>query len=77
MFGHVCTDYTGCPAGYPVRWCSYHGGRTPQPTDMGRQVVDADGGVDLLQQMSSDGTIMWNPASSSTSAGGSAVSGKK
>ena len=34
--GHVCTDYTGCPAGHPVRWCSYDGGHTPSPTDSGQ-----------------------------------------
>ena len=34
--GHVCTNYTGCPAGDPVRWCSYDGGHTPQPTDSGQ-----------------------------------------
>jgi len=34
--GHVCTDYTGCPAGKPVRWCSYDGGHTPSPTDAGK-----------------------------------------
>jgi poly(3-hydroxybutyrate) depolymerase len=35
--GHVCTDYTGCPAGKPVRWCSYDGGHTPSPTDSGQR----------------------------------------
>ena len=34
--GHVCTDYMGCPAGKPVRWCSYDGGHTPSPTDAER-----------------------------------------
>ena len=34
--GHVCTDYKGCPAGYPVRWCSYDGGHTPSPNDAGK-----------------------------------------
>ncbi len=34
--GHVCTDYMGCPAGKPVRWCSYDGGHTPSPTDAGK-----------------------------------------
>jgi poly(3-hydroxybutyrate) depolymerase len=34
--GHVCTNYKGCPAGYPVRWCSYDGGHTPSPTDAGQ-----------------------------------------
>lgn len=34
--GHVCTDYTGCPAADPVRWCSYDGGHTPSPTDAGQ-----------------------------------------
>ena len=34
--GHVCTNYTGCPDGKPVRWCSYDGGHTPSPTDAGK-----------------------------------------
>lgn len=34
--GHVCTDYKGCPAAYPVRWCSYDGGHTPSPNDAGK-----------------------------------------
>jgi poly(3-hydroxybutyrate) depolymerase len=34
--GHLCTDYKGCPAGYPVRWCSYDGGHTPSPNDAGK-----------------------------------------
>ena len=34
--GHVCTNYTGCPAADPVRWCSYDGGHTPSPTDAGQ-----------------------------------------
>jgi poly(3-hydroxybutyrate) depolymerase len=33
---HVCTNYTGCPAADPVRWCSYDGGHTPSPTDSGQ-----------------------------------------
>ncbi len=33
---HVCTDYAGCPAADPVRWCSYDGGHTPSPTDAGQ-----------------------------------------
>ncbi|HEY5960676.1 MAG TPA: hypothetical protein VIV60_29180 [Polyangiaceae bacterium] len=33
---HVCTNYTGCPAADPVRWCSYDGGHTPSPTDAGK-----------------------------------------
>ena len=34
--GHICTNYKGCPAGYPVRWCSYDGGHTPSPNDAGK-----------------------------------------
>jgi len=34
--GHVCTDYKGCSAGHPVRWCSYDGGHTPAPNDAGK-----------------------------------------
>ena len=34
--GHVCTNYTGCPAAYPVRWCNYDGPHTPSPNDSGK-----------------------------------------
>lgn len=34
--GHVCTSYTGCPAGYPVRWCNFDGPHTPSPNDSGK-----------------------------------------
>lgn len=33
---HVCTDYMGCPAGKPVRWCSFDAGHTPSPRDSGQ-----------------------------------------
>ena len=33
---HVCTNYGGCPALAPVRWCSYDGGHTSAPTDSGQ-----------------------------------------
>ncbi|HMA95419.1 MAG TPA: hypothetical protein VKP30_22175 [Polyangiaceae bacterium] len=33
---HVCTNYNGCPALAPVRWCSYDGGHTSAPTDSGQ-----------------------------------------
>ncbi len=29
--GHVCTDYAGCSAGHPVRWCVHQSGHTPGP----------------------------------------------
>jgi poly(3-hydroxybutyrate) depolymerase len=35
--GHVCTNYTGCPADAPVRWCNYDGPHTPLPTDSGER----------------------------------------
>ncbi|HET7540871.1 MAG TPA: hypothetical protein VFK05_13405 [Polyangiaceae bacterium] len=31
--GHLCSDYQGCSAGHPVRWCQYDGGHTPSPMD--------------------------------------------
>jgi len=34
--GHVCTNYAGCPATAPVRWCNYDGPHTPLPTDSGQ-----------------------------------------
>ena len=34
--GHLCTNYTGCPAADPVIWCSYDGGHTASPTDAGK-----------------------------------------
>jgi hypothetical protein len=33
--GHLCSDYAGCSAGHPVRWCPYDGGHTPSPADAG------------------------------------------
>jgi hypothetical protein len=35
--GHLCSDYKGCSAGHPVRWCPYDGGHTPSPTDSGQR----------------------------------------
>ena len=32
---HVCTNYAGCSAGYPVEFCSFVGPHTPDPTDSG------------------------------------------
>lgn len=34
--GHACTNYEGCSAGRPTRWCAYDGGHTPAPTDSGQ-----------------------------------------
>jgi len=34
--GHLCTDYQGCSAGHPVRWCPYDGGHTASPADRGQ-----------------------------------------
>jgi poly(3-hydroxybutyrate) depolymerase len=31
---HVCTTYSGCKTGYPVRWCAFDGaGHSPAPVD--------------------------------------------
>jgi len=32
---HVCTNFMGCSAGYPVEFCSFVGPHTPDPTDSG------------------------------------------
>jgi poly(3-hydroxybutyrate) depolymerase len=32
---HVCTKLSGCTAGYPVEFCSFVGGHTPDPSDGG------------------------------------------
>ncbi|WP_437625632.1 alpha/beta hydrolase family esterase [Sorangium sp. So ce1151] len=34
--GHACSDYKGCSAGHPTRWCDYDGGHTPSPNDAGQ-----------------------------------------
>jgi hypothetical protein len=34
--GHKCTDYEGCSAGHPTRWCDYDAGHTPAPKDSGQ-----------------------------------------
>jgi poly(3-hydroxybutyrate) depolymerase len=31
--GHVCTDYSGCSSGFPVRWCVHQSGHTSTPVD--------------------------------------------
>jgi hypothetical protein len=31
--GHVCTNYTGCSAGHPLRWCVHQSAHTPAPVD--------------------------------------------
>jgi poly(3-hydroxybutyrate) depolymerase len=36
--GHVCSNYDGCSAGHPTRWCDYDGGHTPAPTDSGQSM---------------------------------------
>jgi len=36
--GHACTDYKGCSAGHPTRWCAYDGGHTPSPQDAGQSM---------------------------------------
>jgi poly(3-hydroxybutyrate) depolymerase len=33
---HVCTDIAGCDADYPVQFCSFNGGHTPDPSDGGQ-----------------------------------------
>jgi poly(3-hydroxybutyrate) depolymerase len=33
---HVCTNFMGCSAGYPVEFCSFNGPHTPDPTDPGQ-----------------------------------------
>jgi len=30
---HVCTSYSGCSSGHPVRWCAHGSGHTPAPVD--------------------------------------------
>lgn len=32
---HMCTDIAGCPEEYPVQFCSFPGGHTPDPSDGG------------------------------------------
>jgi poly(3-hydroxybutyrate) depolymerase len=34
--GHACTDYAGCSAGHPTRWCDYDGPHTPSHADPGQ-----------------------------------------
>lgn len=30
---HLCTDYSGCSTGHPLRWCVHGSGHTPAPID--------------------------------------------
>lgn len=34
---HMCTNLTGCAAGYPVQFCSFNGDHTPDPRDPNQQ----------------------------------------
>jgi hypothetical protein len=34
--GHACTDYKGCSANHPTRWCDYDAGHLANPTDSGQ-----------------------------------------
>jgi len=31
--GHVCTNYSGCSTGHPLRWCVHQSGHAPGPVD--------------------------------------------
>jgi poly(3-hydroxybutyrate) depolymerase len=31
--GHICTNYTGCSAGHPIRWCVDQSGHAPASVD--------------------------------------------
>ena len=31
--GHICTNYSGCSSGHPVRWCVHQSGHGPGPVD--------------------------------------------
>jgi poly(3-hydroxybutyrate) depolymerase len=40
---HICTNFAGCDAAYPVQWCAFRGGgHTPAPVD--GQTSDSGGG---------------------------------
>jgi poly(3-hydroxybutyrate) depolymerase len=36
---HLCTTYTGCSNGHPVRWCAFDGVHDPSPKDKGQSVT--------------------------------------
>ncbi len=38
---HVCTSYTGCSTGHPLRWCEFDGshGHDPSPMDPGQNTT--------------------------------------
>ena len=36
--GHACTNYMGCDAGFPTRWCDYDGGHTAAHVDSGQNM---------------------------------------
>jgi poly(3-hydroxybutyrate) depolymerase len=37
---HVCTSYSGCSSGHPVRWCAHGSGHTPAPVDGSSSLTD-------------------------------------
>jgi poly(3-hydroxybutyrate) depolymerase len=36
---HICTSYSGCSSGHPVRWCAFDGGHDPSPKDRGQNTT--------------------------------------
>lgn len=36
---HICTSYSGCSDGHPVRWCAFDGGHDPSPKDRGQSTT--------------------------------------
>jgi hypothetical protein len=39
---HVCTNVSGCKAGYPVEFCSFVGPHTPDPQEGGQRWQPAE-----------------------------------
>ena len=39
---HVCYDFQGCPAGYPVKACTFNGGHTDNSTEGGMNWIPTE-----------------------------------
>jgi poly(3-hydroxybutyrate) depolymerase len=56
--GHICTDYSGCSSGFPVRWCVHQSGHTNMPVD-GTSALDNPCSVD--EACSANCACSWVP----------------
>ena len=62
--GHVCTNYTGCSTGHPIRWCVDQSGHGNATTDGTSSVYDEGANVTTLNPLGNCSTgcpCTWTP----------------